>query len=52
MNNTASNFQLLVIFPPRRLPLNAVLGHEWIVSNAASTAQSKPALGCVQKRTV
>jgi len=40
-----------VIFPPLRLPLNAVLEHEWIVSNAASTAESKPALGHVQKRT-
>jgi aurora kinase A len=43
---------LLVIFPLKRLPIYAVLEHEWIVSNAASTAESKPALGYVQKRTV
>jgi hypothetical protein len=52
INNSASNFQLLVIFPPLRWPLNEVLDHEWIVSNVASTAESKPALGYVQKRTV
>jgi aurora kinase A len=44
--------RLLVIFPPLRRPLNEVLDHKWIVSNIASTAKSKPALGYVQKRTV